>query len=77
MHSVENHPMFRKNMIPSSSGSKNKPSMKQVTNPIFWDIYCTLHSGLSHDIFFDPEDGGDMSHRCENFRFNLVRIEFM
>jgi hypothetical protein len=25
--------------------------------------YCLLHAGLSLDLFFDPEDGGDMFFR--------------
>jgi hypothetical protein len=47
-------------MIASSSWSKNKPSMKQVTNLIFWVICYTLPGGFLHDIFFDVEGGGNM-----------------
>jgi hypothetical protein len=51
LSSVESQPTFRKNISPSSSGSKNKPSKKLAT--------C-FHAGFLLALFFDPEDGSDM-----------------
>jgi hypothetical protein len=44
---------FRKNMLPPSSGSKNKPSTMVVLATCF-------HAGFLFGLFFDPEDGGNM-----------------
>jgi hypothetical protein len=52
MYSIENEPTFRRNMLPSFSGSKKKPS--------WWQACCLLHAGLLLGLYFDPENGGDM-----------------
>jgi hypothetical protein len=44
-------------MSPPSAEPKNKPSKRQ-SFPCY-----SLHSRLSLDLLFDPEDGGDMFHR--------------
>jgi hypothetical protein len=44
-------------MLPPSSGSKNNPS-KQVANS---SACFLLHAGYLLGLFFDLENGGDMS----------------
>jgi hypothetical protein len=47
--------MFWRNMPSPYSGSKNKPS-KELAR-----LFATcFHAGFLLNLFFDPEDGGDM-----------------
>jgi hypothetical protein len=81
--SVESQRMYQRNMSSRPSGSKNKPSMKQVAgrttrlpkvvlqfppafciNPSFRQSDCSAcylrHANFLHELFFEPEDRGDM-----------------
>jgi hypothetical protein len=53
MLSVENQHTFRRNMSPSSSGSKNRRRKKPGSS-------CHLLSRCFLILFFDSEDGGDV-----------------
>jgi hypothetical protein len=47
--------MFRRNISPPFSGSKNE--LRKNSRPLF--ATC-VHAGFLLDLFFDLEDGGDM-----------------
>jgi hypothetical protein len=53
--SNSSHPKFRKNLLPPSSGSKNKMSKKQVWKPATW-----FYAGFLSGLIFDRKDEGDM-----------------
>jgi hypothetical protein len=46
--------MFRRNISPPFSRSKNKPSKKPARKQV------ASYAGFFLGVFFDPEDGGDM-----------------
>jgi hypothetical protein len=46
-------------MLPPSSGSKNKPNKKLACKQVALLATCFI-AGFLLDVFFDPEDGGDM-----------------
>jgi hypothetical protein len=54
VQSVESQLTFQRKILPPSSGSKNKLSMKLVALP------ATFSCWFLALLFFDPEDGGNM-----------------
>jgi hypothetical protein len=54
---------FQRNMSPPSSGSKNKPRKNQHAGNKQSSVYYVFHADFFLGLFFDPEDGGDMSLR--------------
>jgi hypothetical protein len=48
--------MFRRNISPPSSGTKNEANQCESK----WQEELSFQAGLLLGLFFDPEDGGDM-----------------
>jgi hypothetical protein len=54
-------PVIRRNITPPSSGSKNKQARNQRESRWLVALLVTcFQAGFFLDLFFDPEDGGDM-----------------